>query len=246
MNRPLAWGIGLVAAFAAGLSAYVVTFPGQLAPAVLAILASVPGSLITATMIYLFQKPDFEVAGTAFVTEGHKPGEDITAVTAWWVHLNIRNTSRGLLGGGTASGVSCRLVFKDANRTFRTKWEAKDNPLGSAIRLLPNGTAQQILYPDRFRIPTVRQEVLAAGESKSLDIAVKWRGDPNVYIWDPIVFERLDYTDPRLRFDGAKPHAFELYAEWAGESRSLGEFVLESRPGDGPETISVRRLKGVN
>ena len=140
-------------------------------------------------------------------------------------------------------GYQCRLVFKDGNRVFRTKWEAKDNPLGSAIRLLPNGAVQQLLYPDKFRIPTVRQEVLAAGESKSLDIAVKWKGDSSIYIWDPIVFERLDYTDPRLQFDGNKPHSFDLYAEWGGEARHLGEFVLESRPGDGPESVSVRRVK---
>jgi hypothetical protein len=240
VNRPLALGITVACVFAAVLLAFLWAIPADATPAALAVLTSVPASLITAVLIYLFQKPDFAVLGGAFVTEGHKPGEDLAAVTAWWIHVNVLNTSRGLLGGGTASGVSGKMVFEDG-RTFRTKWEAKDNPLGVALRLLPDGRVAQILYPDRFRIPTVRQDVLAAGESKSLDIAVKWKGDPNAYIWDPMVFEKLDYTDSRLRFGPGEAHRFDLFAEWAGESRHLGKFILEVADGDGPSSLKVTR-----
>ncbi|MGI0156452.1 MAG: hypothetical protein ACREDE_10035 [Thermoplasmata archaeon] len=134
-------------------------------------------------------------------------------------------------------------MFKEDGRTFHTKWEAKDNPLGTALRQMPDGRFAPVLYPDRFRIPTVRQDVLAAGESKILDIAVKWRDDPNAYIWDPMIFERLDYTDARVKFDGGKPHPFDLYAEWGGESRRIGVFILESHDVDGPDSLTVSRVR---
>ena len=247
MNKPFVLGAVAVVLFALGLALVLEQFPGQIAPAVIAVFASVPASLITAGLIYLLQKPDFEVVGEPFVTLGHRPGEKISAVTGRWIHVSIRNISTGLLGGGTASGVYGLLRFDpekpgEGSRVFRTKWEAKDNPVGQVSELLSPNIIQTTLYGDRFRIPTVREEVLAAKEAKSLDIAVKWTGNPNAYVWDPMVFETMNFSDPRVAL-GPGEHRFDLCAVWGGNEHHLGKFSLGVGAGDGPESLTLKRIK---
>lgn len=146
-------------------------------------------------------------------------------MTAYWTHISVRNNSRGLLGGGTAAGVSAVLFFHGLGE-FRTKWSELPNPLDVVTVQTDQGT-RMILVPNLVQIDSCKHITIEAGESKDLDIAAKFNEDPNCYIAVPENFRHPNLKNPESRLPPGN-HVFEAFVEYRGRRRRIGEYVLQN------------------
>ena len=217
-------------------------WPGQRAPAAVSFFVGIPASLVTTVLVYLFQAPDFEIAGIPEPAEGRLPGSRPDVTTARWVHVSVRNSSRGLLGGGTAAGVSAVLWYHGLGE-YSTKWAELPNPL-DILTIETREGPRLAFVPNLLQMDSCKRITIEAGESKDLDIAVKFDGDPNCYIAVPENFRYSDLRNPLARLLPGT-HTFELQINYRGNKTSLGEFRLHNGSSESSRDLYLSRVRGM-
>ena len=124
--------------------------------------------------IYLLQRPRIQIE----IQQDEKPNLQFGAK---FIHLLVRNKSLGILGGGTATHCKGTIrVDKPGKTEFVTKWATRRDPI--SVQYLPNGNATTI---DLVGIEESKYENIFPGETKPLDVALKWNGEDNCYIHEP-------------------------------------------------------------
>ena len=124
----------------------------------------------------------------------------------YYVHLKVKNASRGYLGGGAAINCRCKLTLQ--GRNYITKWATRPNPLRREI--LPGAVVNPVVnVPDPLYLDQAKYEYLRPSDEKLLDVAVRFRGSSDCYIHEPENFEDLNYKPEKNRL-GVGEYPFRI------------------------------------
>lgn len=193
-------------------------------------LAILTGAL-TMFVTYFAQIPRFRVlsAGDTF----EKKYRD------YYLHLKVKNTSWGFLGGGSAS--NCRGTITIAGRDYAMKWANEPEPL------ITTGTTQvgELSYPSglpqSWLIALAEVTEIPAGECAVIDVAMKSTGDSNCYIHEAKNYWARDHKANPLP-EGRYP--FILTLTCRGRPPSRFRFLLVNGMGTDPESLDIRQPDG--
>lgn len=131
-------------------------------------------AIFAVVLIYLLQRPRIQIE----VKQDEKPNLQFGAK---FVHIFVRNNSLGIFGGGTA--IHCKgtiKVVKPGKTEFVTKWATRRDPV--SVQYSTNG---QFITTDLVGIEESKYEDIFPGETKRLDVAIKWDGEDDCYIHEP-------------------------------------------------------------
>ena len=132
-------------------------------------------SIVTVLVIYLLQRPRIRIR----VQEDEKPN---TVIGAKFVHILVTNKSFGLLRGGVAEHCKGTItVDKPDKKVFVTKWATKRDPI--SLQFISHTQVLQTV--DLVAIEESKYETIFPGETKPLDVAVKWNNEGECYMHEP-------------------------------------------------------------
>ncbi len=195
----------------------------------------VPLAVLTGALIlfvtYFAQIPRFTVAAAG---DTYEP-----KYRDYYLHLKVKNTSWGFLGGGIAA--NCRGTITLAGKDYAMKWANEPEPL------LTTGSTQigQLTYPtglpQSWLVALAEVTEIPAGEFAVIDVAMKSTGDPNCYIHEAKNYWALDHKANPLS-EGNYP--FTLTITCRGRPPSRFQFVLANGKGTDPKSVEIRRSDG--
>jgi len=163
-----------------------------------------------------------------------------------WVHLDVRNTSSGFLGGGEASESTATLVFDESGRRFSPKWEGRRNPLRTqmmpGLAGLEVGVAADESMYEQAKVQSLNPESRGLPPQR-LDIAYKFKNCSNCYISVPEHFVGAGRVAqisplPENAFSEGR-HPFTVEIRNRGHIICTKRFVLFNEPGKGPEGLRL-------
>lgn len=132
-------------------------------------------SVVTVLAIYLLQRPRIRIR----IQEDEKPN---TVLGAKFVHILVTNKSFGFLRGGVAEHCKGTItVDKPGKKVFVTKWGTKRDP----ISLHFVSQTQFLQTIDLVAIEESKYETIFPGETKPIDVALKWNNEDECYIHEP-------------------------------------------------------------
>jgi hypothetical protein len=240
MNRSVAFGVVISLVAGIGVVAALYKYPDQRIPTVVSVTGGIVVSLFSAYLVYLLQAPGFTATPVPGETKGRLPGfNDPTIATTRWVHVLVKNTSTGFLGGGTAANVGGWVVFKGKmeGRRHMTKWERQPNPIAVTQVFTPGNIGLAVVY-DETQVERAKRDTLEPGEVKSLDIALKTTGDRHCYVAVPENFKFRELKNEGTALD-TDDYPFDLLVEFRGSLYFAGSFVLRNGEGDSPDSLTV-------
>jgi hypothetical protein len=220
------------------------------------IAAGVPSSLAILFVVYAVQRPKFRI----------EPATDAydAAMGGHWVHLRVRNTTSGFMGGGTAFNCRGSIDMGDG-RVFTPKWESRPNPfrydlvrkvdpaekglgevpiLGPRSHDVPGTEFRFIESVDKALMPQAKIETIRPREEKIIDVAVRFPEEDACFIHEPenYLTKEPKWRPQRTRL-GVGSFPFKFHLEWdTGASKPMG-FVLENPEGGDPGSLRIRREK---
>jgi hypothetical protein len=218
-------GIGIVLALSIALWHWLQT---QFAPFLLGLVAGLLASFLWLIIQYELLRPTFRVTPAG---DEPKPVEN-----ARWVHVEVVNVARGLLGGGGAPNCIGLVTLADG-RSFSTKWADRPNPFQTHV-VVSAGTLGAVQRPDILLVEQARQLTIPSRRGHgTLDIASKFDGDARCFIHSP-----ENYFTPGFKPDEAAlppgDHPIEVRLKWDGGSAGPWRFVL--RNGKSPQAVDIR------
>jgi hypothetical protein len=210
----------------ATVTALLLTTRSDVVSVVAGVIAGIPSGVFVAWAVYSLQKVQLSVDIVQKATRGNRG--------AYWVHLRVTNSSPGILGGGTATGVRATLVLDDKpDVTYLMKWDSRPDPIEvqvtspSSIAVLPNPHLYDISSTETIR-----------GRPKTLGIVFKLPGESNAWIHEPMTFERTDWKVPACRL-GPGRHLFSVTLEHDSGEAGPFRFILENQESTEPDTIRL-------
>ena len=158
----------------------------------------------------------------------------------FYLHLKVKNTSWGFLGGAIAS--NCRGTITVAGRDHAMKWANEPEPL------ITTGSTQigQLTFPtgipQSWLIALAEVTEIPAGEYAVIDVAMKSTGDQNCYI-----HEAKNYWAQGHKLNPLPEgkHPFNLTITCRGRPPSRFQFVLVNGKGTNPDSISIQHHDGM-
>lgn len=181
---------------------------------------------------YLLQQPSFSVR----VAEDKY---DRNSGPWFFLHVLVKNESRGFLGGGVA--IDCRGQLTVKSQTFTPKWASRPEPLSWHLVQTSAGTVTPVPWLDWSKMEESKVEVLGYGDERSLDIVVKVDGDEKAYVHEP-----ENYRDPQHKGDpnseGALPpgvHTLNLVLKHRGGKSRVFKIRVNNQDSKFPETVSI-------
>lgn len=195
----------------------------------------VPLAVLTGALVlfvtYFAQIPRFKVtsAGDTFDQKYRD----------YYLHLKVKNSSWGFLGGGVAS--NCRGTITLAGKGYAMKWANEPEPLITTGSTQFGGLTFPTGLPQSWLVALAEVTEIPAGEIAVIDVAMKSTGDPNCYI-----HEAKNYWAPGHK---ANPLAegnypFTLTITCRGRPPSSFNFLLVNGKGADPKSLEIRRSDG--
>ena len=137
-------------------------------------------SILTVVLIYLLQKPRLSIS----IPQSESSNK---AFGGKFVHLIVRNRSKGILGGGMAN--HCKGIItvnvEGEKKSFVTKWASKRDPISIQYFQISDGNFGGVMSTDLIGIQECKYEDFFPGERKKLDVAMKYEGESDCYIHEP-------------------------------------------------------------
>ena len=198
-------------------------FPGVIAGGVVGFLSGI----VTLFLVYFAQVPRFKV--TVKADEYHKEFQN------YYVHIMVKNTSWGFLGGGAA--LACKGTITIDGKDYSPKWESRPEPLLETGQLVKVGDLHfRAGQPQSWLMEQAITQDLWPGEEASIDVAMKSVGDSNCYI-----HEAENYRDPGHKRNPLPPkrYPFTLTIKPAGRAPSAFAFILENGEGTDPASLKI-------
>ncbi len=195
------------------------------------IISGILTSFLVVGLLYKIQQPSL------IVTLGNDKYDE--RFEAHFVHLKVTNASKAFLGGGTAVNCRGKITLED-DHSFITKWATRANPVrteivsvGSELKLI---SAVEPAYIDQ-----AKYEYLRPGDERSLDVAVRFRGESNCYIHEPENFTDPNYRPKRNQLPpGVYP--FTVVFEYDGGRSKEFRFRIVNREGSSPSMLSLEMV----
>lgn len=192
------------------------------------LITAIIGALFTVFLLYELQRPKLEVS----IADDHYDGKS----EYHFVHLKVKNIARGFLGGGTAANCRGKITLADG-RIFITKWATKANPVRTEI-ISHEGTLKRVDIVEPAYIDQAKHEFLRPGDEKSLDVAVRPKGDASCYIHTPENFQDPNYKPEANRL-GTGVYSFSAVFEYDGGKSEQFRFKIVNDAGDNPGLLSL-------
>lgn len=192
------------------------------------LLSAIIGSLVTVVVLYKFQQPKLVVT----------PARDKydSKSEAHYVHLIVKNVANGFLGGGTAVNCRGRITLEDG-RPFITKWATRANPV--RVEVVGVGAEPRIVrIVEPVYLEQAKYEYLRPIDEKSLDVAVRFRGESSCYIHEPENFLDQNYRPEKNRLPTGI-HPFTVVLEYDGGRSREFRFKVVNKEGDSPGLLSL-------
>jgi hypothetical protein len=192
------------------------------------LLSAIIGSLVTVVVLYNFQRPKIVVtpAGDKYDSKSQ----------AHYVHLIVKNVAKGFLGGGTALNCRGKITLEDG-RSFITKWAGRANP--ERVEVVGVGTELRIVrIVEPVYLEQAKYEYLRPGDEKSLDVAVRFKGESSCYIHEPENFLDQNYRPEKNRLLTGI-HPFAVVLEYDGYRSREFRFEIVNKEGDSPGLLSL-------
>jgi hypothetical protein len=202
MDRATIYTITFAAAGILLMVVPIAAFRSSLPGSAVGVVSGVGAGFLVALVTFRLQTPSLECEDARSEYDGK--------ADAHWVHLRVRNTSSGFLGGGTARDCRATLTFAEGNRTFQPKWQTRPNPDRWYPQMTPTGLAA-IPFADAHLYDQAKSEELPPGGPwKTLDVAFKIKGDLNAYVSVPENFVGTGLARVPERAFGEGRHAFSV------------------------------------
>jgi hypothetical protein len=194
------------------------------------IISGIAISFLVVVLLYKLQRPKLAV----FLAEDRYDGLS----DAYYVHLKVKNTSRPVLGGGTAMNCRARITLEDG-RFFFTKWATRANPIRT--ELVGVGSELKVArIVEPVYIDQARYEYIPPGDEKLVDVAVRFKGESDCYIHEPENFTDPNYRPQRNRL-APGVHPFAVVLEYDGGRSEGFRFRIMNREGDNPSLLSLEK-----
>jgi hypothetical protein len=194
------------------------------------LISAVLGAFVTVIFVNRLQKPKL----VATIAEDKYDDKS----NAHYVHLKVRNISKPWLGGGTAVNCRGKIRLTDG-RSFVTKWATRPNPIRTEI--VPHeGTLKLVNIVEPAYVDQAKYEYLRPGDEKSLDVAVRFKGNPSCYIHTPENFQAQDYFKPEGKELGIGEYPFSVVFEFDGGKSDEFRFKIVNEAGDSAGFLSLK------
>lgn len=191
-------------------------------------LSAIIASFVTVALLYHFQKPKL----VASIAEDRYDER----FDRHYVHLKVKNVSKPFLGGGTAVNCRGKITLRDG-RSFITKWASRANPVRTELVHDESGwKAVNIVEP--AYLEQAKYEYLRPSDERSLDVAVRFKGDSSCYIHQPENFQDPNYK-PEANKLHAGAHPFTVVFEFDGNTSDEFHFKIVNKEGDSPGLLSL-------
>jgi len=192
------------------------------------LLSGIITSLVTVALLYKFQQPKLAIT---IADDKYDPKSD-----AHYVHLKVKNVSKPFLGGGTAVNCRGKISLQDG-RSFITKWAMRPSP--ETIQVVNvEGELKVIRTVAPVYLEQAKYEYLRPGDEKSLDVAVRFKGESSCYIHEPENFLDQNYR-PKKNKLLAGTHPFTVVLEYDGGRSHEFRFKIVNKEGDSPGLLSL-------
>jgi len=194
------------------------------------LISAIVGALFTVFLVYQLQRPRLQIAIKGDIYDGK--------ANAHFVHLKVKNIAKGFLGGGTAANCRGKITLEDG-RSFITKWETRANPIRTEI--VPHeGMLELVNLVEPAYIDQAKHEYLKPGDERSLDVAVRFKGDSSCYIHTPENFQAQNYFKPEGKEVGTGVHPFSVIFEFDGGKSDESHFKIVNEAGDSPSLLCLK------
>jgi hypothetical protein len=152
----------------------------EITSALLEILRWIWPFIVSAIMIILidyFRKPRIEI---------RYKDEPISKDPRRWVHVFVVNKPLQIISRYTAMECRGKVVYThlqtgETKGPFENKWASRVNP----IRVELDSSNRPVVLVDETLIQQAKVENIPPGAERGLDIAVKFNGENEAYIWTP-------------------------------------------------------------
>lgn len=195
----------------------------------LGLVAAVDSGFLVTLLIFVIQTPSFEVRVAKDEWDKQSP--------FYFLHVVVKNTSMGYLGGGIAADCQGSIIVDETSRPFTPKWATRAEPIQRDIVPKAGGGFDVIITVEPALIDQSKHETMGPEEERVLDIAVKVNGDPLCYIHEP-----ENYYDPMHKRNpyGPGPHRISLTLKHGSRRAGPFEFVLDNGAGTKPDSLVLR------
>ena len=185
-------------------------------------------SAITIILIDYLRRPCIEI---------RYRDEPITQDPRRWVHVFIGN--KPLWGIRRHTAMECRskvtythMQTGETRGPFETKWASRVNP----IRVELDSSNRPVPLVDETLIQQAKLEAIPPGAERALDIAVKFDGEDEAYIWTPESY--YGRKNPKYELKQGK-YRVKVRIEAPGLSPREKSFILENK-GDKASGLRLR------